>query len=151
MVYAVLNMKKRLKKTKGQRSWDLAQELGKYCDDTGAPDPGRFLAELMAGQDPRPGQTSRLYQLVKRGRNEETPEPEDWAEIVEIVTSDDRFMRDFVPADVSFQAATKLMDFLYAKRKAVEISGHLSASVAVTEPLTVEEIERFEETFFSEF
>ncbi len=110
-----------------------------------------FLAELMSGQDPRPGQTSRLYELVKRNRNDDTPSPEDWGEIVEIVTSDDRFKRDFVPAEVSFQAATKLMDFLYAKRKAVEISGHLSASVAVTEPLTVEEIERFEETFFAEF
>ncbi|NIV93754.1 hypothetical protein GWN42_13395 [candidate division KSB1 bacterium] len=105
----------------------------------------------MSGQDPRPGQVSRLYQLIKRNRNSQTPDPDDWAELVELVLSDDRFKRDFLPADVSIAAATKLMDFLYAKRKAVEISGHLSASVAVTQPLTVEEIEEFNEKFCAEF
>jgi hypothetical protein len=105
----------------------------------------------MAGQDPRPGNSSELWDLVASSQTKERPSAATWARIVEIVLGDDRYRRDFVDSTASIKAAEKLMDFLFAKRKAVEVTGHLTASVAVTQPLTVEEIEKFEERFCDEF
>ena len=139
------------RKTKGERSWNLAQDLGEYCDDTGTPDPGRFLAEIMGGQDPRPGSTSKLWELINKFRNEDIPDEYTWGEIKSLVLSDDRYRRNFVDIDQSIKAAERLAEYMYAKRKAVEVSGHISASVAVTRPLTIEEIELFEEHFCGEF
>jgi len=138
------------KKSKGARSWDLANDLDGWLDESGTPDPGRFLAMVMAGQDPRTGtDVSELWALVNQNADRR-PSKADWDRIVAIVLSDDRYQRDFVSSEESLKAAKTLMEFLYAKRKAIEVSGHVSSTVRVVS-LTPEQIELFNEKFCDEY
>jgi hypothetical protein len=112
--------------------------------------PGAFLASVMSGYDPREVD-SPLFTLVKKisfrdlEGGENFPTPEEWLAVSEEILSGG-YERARVPVEQSQRAAEKLMEFLHAKMKAVELSGQVETVVKV-EPLTGEELERFRERF----
>ena len=113
-------------------------------------DPLVFLESVMSGQDPR--RRSSIYELVMEidsftgGKLSSG----DWAEIVDHVR--DNYSYHSVPLGESINASKTLAEYLYAKRKQIDINdGTGSASSKAEEPLTAEEIELFKEKFNDDF
>jgi len=142
-------------KTQLEQLAKLVEEVDDVCLETGTPSPGAFLATVMAGEDPRPVE-SELFKLVKRIAYRDLmggdpfPSKEEWLELVSIVLGSDAYVKTPLDASMSVRAAEKLMDFLHAKMKAVELSGATTHLVKV-EPLTAEEVDLFRERFNDEF
>ena len=114
-----------------------------------AKDPLVFLESVMNGQDPR--RLSDIYRLVleiEDFRNGPPTESE-WAEVVDLVIS--RFKYHSVSLGESSNAAKTLAEYMYAKRKSVEVNGAGGEGSASSAPLTEEEIELFKEKFNEEF
>ena len=115
-----------------------------------AKDPLIFLEAVMNGKDPR--QFSRLYKLVLdiQDFSNGSPDPSDWADVVDMVTSDFRYR----PVNIgeSITAAKTMSEYLYPKRKQVDLNGGAgNYSDPSSQPLTEEEIELFKEKFNDEF
>ena len=115
-----------------------------------AKDPLIFLEAVMNGIDPR--MTSKLYNLVMdindfSGSN---PDDSDWAEIIDLVISDFKFR----PVNIgeSITAAKSMSEYLYPKRKQVDMRGGGGGFDDIhNNPLTEEEIDLFKERFNDEF
>jgi len=125
-------------------------ELRDLINKGEAKDPLVFLEAVMNGQDPRG--LSRLYKLVTdiQEFNNGEPDPSDWAEVIDLVMSDFKF-RGVILGE-SIAAAKTLSEYLYPKRKQVDIGGSQGGSGDIqNNPLTEEEIELFKERFNDEF
>lgn len=104
----------------------------------------------MNGQDPR--QISRLYKLVTdiHDFSDGDVDPADWAEVVDIVLAEYKYRP--VAIGESITAAKTMAEYMYAKRKQVDMSNGSGGSGDVAaNPLTAEEIELFKEKFNDEF
>ena len=114
-------------------------------------DPLVFLEAVMNGNDPR--NLSSIYELVceiDSFTEDGDISKEDWYEVIDHVTK--RFKFSNVSLNESVAASKTLAEYLYPKRKQVDINGGNSASSeAHSSPLTVEEIELFKEKFNDEF
>lgn len=136
---------------KGKLTMDMVSEISEFCDSEGVANPARFLAEVMAGKDPR-NRVSRLWEIVTRAENENRRFTDaESEEIRGLVLSNDAYRGELVSLTESIKAAEKLCEYLYAKKKALEVSGHMTATVAVTEPLSVDEIKQLNEIFLTDF
>lgn len=115
----------------------------------GVPEPGVFLAHLMAGVDPRAHSPLLTYlkQLCERYKTDPPP-PDAWARVRELV--DVLPPLDIVDVEMSAAAARALMPYLYAKRKDIEVHGSLTTNdlppVNLTEELAAELIEKIKGT-----
>ena len=134
----------------------LIDEVDKVARDRGAPAVGEFLATVMSGKDPRPVE-SPLYALVKRITFREFtiggdpfPTPDDWIAIVTEVLGSGLYEKAFVDIGLSTRAAEKLMEYLHAKMKSVEVNATVDARIHIT-PLTDDELDGFRERFNDEF
>ena len=134
----------------------LINDVDKVAKESGAPAPGEFLARVMSGEDPRPID-SPLYGLVKRigfrefhNQGDPYPTPEEWGMICEMVLGSDEYQKSRVDIDQSLNAASRLMEYLHAKMKRVEIQGGLDIQIEV-KPLTGADLDAFHERFSNDF
>ena len=132
------------------RKADLIKAIGDICDKHNLPEPALFLAEVMAGKDPREP-VSRLYKAVDAVTEGERPTADQWQAIRDMVLNDPAFMPRRLDADTSIKAAERLVDYMHPKLKAIEVSAQVAATVAITKPLTAEEIEEFGRKWSGEF
>ena len=134
----------------------LIDAVDSVASDMGSPPPGEFLATVMAGTDPRPIEAP-LYALVKRiafrefsGQGDAFPTPEEWSMITETVLSTDEYKQSRVTLDQSLRASERLMEYLHAKMKSIEVSGAMNVRVEVA-PLTGADLDEFKARFDNEF
>tara|TARA_R110000822_G_scaffold84867_3_gene199048 strand:- start:28251 stop:28655 length:405 start_codon:yes stop_codon:yes gene_type:complete len=126
------------------------EDLRDSINDGTSKDPLVFLESVMNGQDPR--KLSSIYELVMEidGFCNGDLSSGDWSEIVEHVDQYNKY-KD-VSLNESIVASKTLAEYLYAKRKQVEIKdGSIASDSVVDNPLTVEEIELFKEKFNDDF
>ena len=115
-----------------------------------AKDPIVFLESVMNGQDPR--NLSSIYNLIIEidSFSDGKITKEDWHEIVDHVIA--KYKYHTVSLSESLNASKTLAEYLYAKRKHVEISGDINHSESVeNNPLTEYEIELFRDKFNDNF
>lgn len=121
---------------------ELYNDVETICQTHGVRAPGGFLAEVMAGVDPR-SHNSRARAIVAtieaRGATE-TPTEEEWFELAEIIKDDPRYDKEPITLDLSYKAARDLLPVLYNQKHAVEAQADIAM---VPSPLTKEEIEAF--------
>lgn len=133
----------------------LIDEVDRVSRERGAPGVGEFLATVMSGKDPRPVE-SPLFSMVKKisfrefTGGEAFPTPHEWEAITTEVLGSGRYERAFVDIGLSTRAAEKLMEYLHAKMKAIEVNANVNARVEVV-PLTGDELDAFKERFEDEF
>jgi len=133
----------------------LIDEVDKVTQERGAPAVGEFLASVMTGQDPRPVD-SPLFAMVKRisfrefTGGEAFPTLEEWTTLVSMVLGSGLYERAPVSIEQSQRAAEKLMEYLHAKMKALEVSTTLDAKIQVV-PLSGTDLDDFHERFNDEF
>ena len=115
-----------------------------------AKDPLVFLESVMNGQDPR--KLSSIYKLILEIDSFTNGDlsKHDWSELVDNITANYKY--DNVSLSESVAASKTLAEYMFAKRKQVDISSGDSniASLANT-PLTEEDITLFKEKFNDEF
>jgi hypothetical protein len=129
---------------------NLTTRVSEICEQFGIPEPGLFLAHIMAGFDPRGG--GQLYQYLHRLRTkigDKRPTAAQWERICFLLD----LTPNFEPLDLgtSLGAAMRLMDYLHPKQKAFEVSGSLGTVAATVENLTKAEILEFKKLFEKEF
>lgn len=124
----------------------LRDSVAQLCKSTEVPEPGEFLTSLMGGLDPRP--RSNLLHAYVSEITDDRPSVEDWEFIRDIILGSGLYLHEPVSLDTSVKAAEKLMDFLHAKLKAIELQSDVTHQINVT-PLTADEIRLFKETWES--
>ena len=120
----------------------LFDDVDAVCNEYGVRRPGGFLAEVMAGHDPR-SHSSRVRALVDaveaRGATE-MPTEDEWFELAEAIKNDPRYDKESITLDRSESAAKALLPVLYSAKHSVEAT----ADIAMTPtPLTADEIKEF--------
>lgn len=139
------------KKGPSKHSQDMQWEIEKRLQDRDMPMPHEFLADIMCGIDPRKEQ-GRLFELVKSMAADENedglPSYEAWEALKQLVF--EKYKSEKVYLTDSMNASKELMQYMYPKKKSVEVSGDLAHLVKVV-PLTKEEIDTFEKRFLDEF
>lgn len=128
----------------------LEDSVRTLCDELKVPEPVEFLAQVMAGHDPR--HLSDIYQMILKFEEEygefETPDQWDYTELVVKIKEKYQFFP--VVLEQSFDAAKRIMEYTHAKKKHVDHSGHILDSAAVS-PLTEEEVDVFKKKFDDEY
>lgn len=133
----------------------LIEQVDRVSDERGSMPVGEWLATVMSGLDPRPI-NSPLYDLVRKSAMREYTggDPrftdEECELIRHLVLETDEYKHARVTLDQSMSAANKLMDFLHAKMKAVEVSGGLDVRLEI-QPLTEAELDAFRARFDDEY
>lgn len=126
------------------------EELRDLINRDQAKDPLIFLECVMNGQDPR--QTSAIHDLIMEidGWSGGDITKEDWLEITEHVQKFYKYKT--VSLNESLSASKTLAEYLYAKKKTVDLnSGDSNSGDISKEPLTEDEIELFKEVWNDEF
>jgi len=114
-------------------------------------DPAVFLAELMTGFDPR-RRSSDLFNIIKGCSNRgEKPDDAEWELIKEMVLYTDLYSISPVSMELSYKASKDLIEYKYAKKRAVNQIEDVSNKPQKVPPLTEEEVDNFEEWFLSRF
>ncbi len=131
----------------------LQNLIKEITDETGASPPAAFLVRVMSGEDPRKqGKTSELFDLVFTVCNEmRRPDDWEWERIEELVIESDLYRPAAVSFKASLFAAEELMKYQHAKLKSIDLSANINMKVQVVEPLTYEDVETFEASFWSKF
>lgn len=122
----------------------LYNDLAEVCANQEIMHPGGFLANLMAGIDPRNG-VSRIAQIIESIRMRgpgEMPSEDEWSELADLISLSPLIRGESVPLEVSARAAKELLPYLYEARKAAKGEAE-PAPPAVCSPLTKAEIEAF--------
>jgi hypothetical protein len=139
------------KKKPSKHSAGMHWEIEKFLQDIDIPVPHLFLASIMAGIDPRPDK-SQIFELVKEMIGNEDieglPSLDDWATLKNLVF--EHYQKEFVVLGDSIGASKELLQYMYPKKKAIEVSGEMGHLVKVV-PLTKEEVDTFEKRFLDEF
>jgi len=123
---------------------DLVRNVKATCLRYGIPEPDQFLAEVMSGRDPRED-TSELFDLVRNIGAKRLPTDDEWQLICDIVLMNPAYKPPRVGVKTSIAAAQKLVDHLYPKLKALEVSTETVEAGPVAK-LTPEEIALFKES-----
>lgn len=134
-----------------QRS--LFNDVAETAADSGAGEPGAFLAAVMAGRDPRASGQSRLIQILSEIRDRgpgEQPTPDEWSEVADLIWSDPRLRGEPVGIETSTRAAEKLLPYLYP-RADVEPDVEPASEPAVSGALTDTEIDRFRQSWQDDY
>jgi hypothetical protein len=111
-------------------------------------EPLEFLAQVMAGIDPR--QKSEILQLIDTIEEEnfgDPPDEEQWESIKRVVKL--YYTHQPVPLGVSAAAARTIAEYKHAKRKSLEITE--TGAKAVVTDLTDEELDLFEAWFNAQY
>ncbi len=139
------------KKPPSRHSSGMQWEIEKRLQDHNMPMPHEFLADIMAGIDPRPDK-SEIFKLVRDMVIEEDeeglPPYEMWEALKTLVVT--KYEKEKVVLGDSIGASKELLQYMFPKKKSVEVSGDMAHLVKVV-PLTKEEIDTFEKRFIDEF
>ena len=111
-------------------------------------EPLEFLAQVMAGIDPR--QKSEILQLVDTIEEEnfgDPPDEEQWESIKRLVKR--LYVHQPVPLGVSASAARTIAEYRHAKRKSLEIT-EVGSRTTITD-LTDAELDLFEAWFNDQY
>lgn len=136
-----------------RRQQDIRQDIEARLEDLGVPMPHLFLAEIVAGSDPRGGVgLLRTYvNLCKETEDDEgVPSAEAWGILRDLVLTHPAYAGDPVTLQESTAAARELLTYIAPKLKAVEVVGTLDSVVRIV-PLTSEEIADFNKKFLDDF
>lgn len=147
---------KESRRNKKSAQKDIKLQVSRICERYGVSEPAEFLAEVMAGVDPR-SKSGVLRDMViailevmgDEGRD--VPTKSEWGLVTNMILDDPAYERDLVTAKDSRAAAEKLMDYLYPKLKSMEVSANVGGAVAIGAPLSVDEIKEFKVFFEEEF
>lgn len=126
----------------------LFESIADVCGETGTPEPGGFLAEVMSGVDPRPGRSrvgAILDEIRDRGPGYDYPTPEEWAELADLLARHPAICREYVDLNTSVTAAKQLLPYLYSARRAEPDPADGPSVPDTVTALTAEEIELFAE------
>ena len=135
-----------LSKNRAAKHEDLLKNIRAICLKNAIPEPDEFLAEIMAGIDPRFA-TSPLYDLVTSVAHEQRqPTPDEWSAVVEFVSENPAMKFSRVDLQISLAAAHKLFEHLHPKPKSLEITGEIEPIVR-TLPLTEDELRAQKKVF----
>ena len=139
------------KKKPFKHSMGMRWEIEKFLQDRNMPVPHLFLASIMAGVDPRPDK-SQIFEMVKEMAAEEDldgkPDADAWELLKALVFAN--YQKESVVLGDSIGASKELLQYMYPKKKAIEVSGEMGHLVKVV-PLTKEEVDTFEKRFLDEF
>jgi hypothetical protein len=139
------------KKKPSKHSMGMRWEIEKYLQDINIPVPHLFLASIMAGIDPRPDK-SQIFELVKEMAAEEDldgkPDADAWEALKLLVFNE--YQKESVVLGDSIGASKELLQYMYPKKKAIEVTGEMGHLVKVV-PLTKEEVDTFEKRFVEDF
>lgn len=123
---------------------ELVRNVKATCLRYGISEPDQFLAEVMSGRDPRQD-VSDLYALVNQISRDRVPTEDEWNSICDIVLLNPEYKPARVDVKTSITAAQKLVDHMYPKLKALEVSTE-TVNVGPVTPLTAEEIIAYQES-----
>lgn len=129
----------------------LNERISAVYERFGQPEPPEYLAYIGCGVDP--SAPNRLRDMVLEAQAAEIeglPLLEDWQRIKELILSDPRYEGEPLYREERTEANMEILKYQYPKLKAVDVSGQLQHQISV-KPLTKEEIEKFEESFFNDF
>lgn len=115
-------------------------------------EPGGFLAEVMAGIDPRSGGSvvaGILANVRARGPGA-MPTQAEWDELADMIALSPLVRGEPVPLDLSVRAAEKLAPFLYSKPSEPKQGSEYQAP-AIAMPLTPAEIAVFQDNWNDEY
>jgi len=125
---------------------NLFSDIDEVCRLHDVRGPGGFLAEVMAGVDPR-SKKSRALALVDeieaRGATS-MPTEEEWFELADLIKNDPRYDKEPISLDNSQRAAEKLLPVVYKTSSAVEVAADVQLAVS---PLSREECDVFDQWF----
>jgi hypothetical protein len=118
------------------------------CDvalERGVREPAGFLAEIMAGNDPRDQYNAvvRIIENVRARGIDAMPTESEWYTLADLIMCNPN-RTAFIPIETSVKAAEKLLPYLYETRKSAPVAADPVNSSAALAPLTAEEIELFE-------
>ena len=104
----------------------LVRNVRSSCDRYGIPEPSQFLAEVMAGRDPR--HLGDVYTEAAMVQHEMKTNPCPICDgraqrLVELVVTNERYHHNPVEFTASLLAAEKLLSYMYPKLKQVEHMG----------------------------
>lgn len=129
----------------------LEDSVRTLCDELKVPEPVEFLAQVMAGHDPR--HLSDIYQMIldfeeEHGENEL---PDQWDYIELVIRIKEKYQFFPVVLEQSFDAAKRIMEYTHAKKKQVDHSGYIITDSADIAPLTEKEVDLFMKKFNDEY
>jgi len=126
----------------------LAKDVSRALVSSDFRSPGEFLAQVMRGNDPRSNSSPVIDLILKvRARGlDETPTLEEWLELVEYISDNEKYYKELIPIDHSIKAAEKLASILYAQKSKTETN-----SVISVKPLSKKEMKKYNEQFESSF
>lgn len=126
----------------------LFEGVADECLARDVPEPGAYLARVMAGEDPRTGM-SRVGHILDtiraRGPGSDYPTEEEWIELADLLDRSPAIRREYVDLNMSVQAAKHLLPYLYASRRNESEVVENRTGPEIVPPLTREEIELFAE------
>lgn len=108
----------------------LRSSIEDVCREYGVPDPARWLATIMTGNDPRP-MDAPIVEMIKKivyrefeedEEGDPFPDESEWAALVDHVLSSGLYAKARVPLQDSHKAAQKLMDFLHRQQKSTAMT-----------------------------
>lgn len=107
-------------------------------------------AYLAYGIDIRYG-FSRLYEIISNIPAGREPTPEEWNEIRLTVMEDPAYRPASVDLQTQVKAMEKLLEYMHPKKKHVESTANVNATIRNLAPLTEDEIKLFEEKFHKDY
>lgn len=128
----------------------LTENVQKICKELGCPEPAEFLTYIACGVDPR--EVNSLYRYLhtlKKKIGEKRISRKQQDKIFALLEETPSF--DPVYLSESIAAATKLLEYLYAKQKAVEVTGSVGAIVGNIEKMDSKGIKQLKTLFDKEF
>lgn len=131
----------------------IFEDIADTSIDYGTPHPGGFLAQLVAGYDPRPGASvvAQILDGIRARGAGALPTQAEWDTLADMIDNSPLVRGEYVDLETSRKAAEKLLPYLYAPSKSDAVSAEGESSIAVVSPLSVEEIETFAEFWSDEY
>lgn len=121
------------------------QEVQELCEQHDISTPVETLTKIMGGIDPR--RVSLVYLKIlalEEEYGDEPPDPFDWLDLVELIKKE--YRGSIVEIGKSQDAAKQLMEYMYNKRKSVEVTNP-TATVSDDSKLSRREVRSLRKAF----
>jgi hypothetical protein len=130
----------------------LFEDIADTSTNRGVRHPGGFLAEVMAGYDPRAryGTIAMILDDIRSRGPGAMPTEGEWSELADLIAASPLICGEPVPLKVSARAAEKILPYIYAKQSEEKVTPNDVAPEAI-KPLSPEEIEDFQSNWADEY
>lgn len=130
----------------GENPETISSHISELCKEQNSVSPIEFLVRLMSGHDPRlKSRVKELADKIRKDRGTCIPTRKQWTDLCKVIDRD--YSSKPVPLSQSTSAATQLMSYEHAKRKAVETKDTTPVQTISDKPLTKREIADLRKTF----